>query len=176
MKLTLPRRRWLVLAACLAVICVMYGVDAQRYQRMLARYERVRVGMSPSEVRAAIGQPSVVVPPVPPPFIDEDRLRATGGEQRVRAKASDMSGDTWIDRGMTMDVWYTDGKVLDKSLYKRSFATYWVDRLPLPFGYCLKPRSFHWWLLLVAITGLAITVGEMKLWRRLRWLRWDVRW
>src|SRR6516164_2875123 len=62
MKLKLPRRRCLVVAGCIAVIgcglVLMHVEEAhRRYQRMLASYERVRIGMTSSEVRAEVAQP-----------------------------------------------------------------------------------------------------------------------
>ena len=182
MKLKSPRRRWLVLAGCLAgVICgplIMYGVDAQRrYQRILASYDRVRIGMSISEVRAAIGQPSVVVPPAPPPFIDEDRRRATDGDQGVMAKAPKMSEEIWVDHDLTIDVWYADGKALDKSLNKRSIAKYWFDRLLRLYSSnrLLRLSSSTLWILSFVLTFMgmaAIVRRRVRLTRRKTWTGW----
>jgi hypothetical protein len=144
MKRKLPRRRWLVVAGCLAVIgcgLVLMHVEEnqRRYQRMLASYERVRMGMTPSGVRAAVGQP--FVPWNHNPAWTEacernDRwdLVATDGPNRVRAKGETMTLDVWVDHDLIILVRYLGGKALDKSLTKatpdwRAIATDWFARL-----------------------------------------------
>src|SRR5262245_17255209 len=129
MKLKLPRRRWLVLAGCLAVIgcglVLMHVEEAhRRYQRMLASYERVRMGMTPSEVRAAVAQPLA--------DIEVWHERTTRGED-WQPLAADVdpnapphcsldertTWDGWIDHDLLMAVDYQDGKkACSKTLIK----------------------------------------------------------
>jgi hypothetical protein len=53
MKLKLPRRRWLLLIACLAAIGWWQFGPRERYTRK--QFDRVRLGMTPAEVASCIG-------------------------------------------------------------------------------------------------------------------------
>jgi hypothetical protein len=104
---------------------------------MLASYERVRMGMTPSEVRAAVG-------PVPwnnyPAWIESRErniywdLVATDGNHRVKERGGKMTSEVWEDHEFILAVRYADGKALDKSLKKTAsdwhlIAKYWFDQL-----------------------------------------------
>jgi len=145
MKLKLPRRRWVVLAGCLAVIgcglVLMHVEEAQRrYQRMLASYERVRIGMTPSEVRVAVGQLRA-----DKQVWDEKTTRKWQHSQTVAADfdagppSYPSSWDGWVDHDLIVLVVYRDGKAWSKNLVKttrdwRAMADDWFARLSRLFS------------------------------------------
>src|SRR5262249_37888663 len=57
MKLKLPRHRWSLLIACLAVAIAVLGwwKSSGPRGRLLERYDRIRLGMTPAEVAAVMG-------------------------------------------------------------------------------------------------------------------------
>jgi hypothetical protein len=143
LRIRLHRRR-VVLAGCVAAIgcglALLFVEEShRRYQRMVASYERVRMGMTPSEVRAAVGQPFVPWNNNPAWTEACERndcwdLVATDGNHRVRAKGEQMTLDIWVDHDLIIQVRYLDGKALDKSLTKttldlRLIAEDWFARL-----------------------------------------------
>jgi hypothetical protein len=123
MKVELPRRRWIVLAGCLAVIgggLVLMSVDVaqRRYQRMVASYERVRFGMTRTEVRAAVGLPTCDKHSWPATFRVWELV---AGDQDVHAprQANTSDGeDGWVDHEWVMFARYRDGKAISKELHK----------------------------------------------------------
>jgi hypothetical protein len=143
MKLKLPRRRWLVLAGFIAVVgcglALLFVEEAQRrYERMVASYERVRMGMTRLEVRSAVGQQPVSIygrtwAEACERFDHWDYV-ATDGNHRVQASGEKMTMNVWMDHDLMLFVRYADGKALDKSLVKtipdwRLIARNWFDRL-----------------------------------------------
>jgi hypothetical protein len=132
MKLNLPRRRWLVLAGCLAVIGfglvliqVKYieaqDVEAQgRHRRMVAGYERVRLEMTRSEVRGAFGQlPGDVWYNVHNYEFEFDPEQVVKEEvpSEGQIKTWDYA-DVWIDHGLCIFVKYRGRKAVSKELVK----------------------------------------------------------
>ena len=151
MSLKLPSRRWWLILACLAcVVIVWWQLAATRGGGKFTRaqFDAIRIGMPVAEVTQTLGAPSLsddLDPALRPGY---RRVYWYGGE-----------------RG-TIVVHIFHNKVQDK-YYRLPLTPVNAARVCL---YLLRElvRRYGWWLLLVAITGLAITVGEMKLWR---WLR-----
>ena len=144
MKVELPRRRWIVLAGCLAVIgCgfvlmyVEYVEVQRRYQRMADSYERVRMGMTPSEVLAAVGQQRADQKAWDKRGTLREHWEVAEADEEVPAEGQVSTwtdSDCWVDHDVVMFVTYRDGKAVSKSLVKTTLdwlaiADDWFARL-----------------------------------------------
>jgi hypothetical protein len=132
MKLKLARRRWLILAVCLAgIVCglvLIHDKEAhRRYQRMLASYERVRMGMTRSEVEAAVGLARAGSHAWTEMYERNDHWQVVVGDNlsvgatetaRSVVAISSSSCDAWVDHPLIILVRFQGGKAIDKSLVK----------------------------------------------------------
>jgi hypothetical protein len=145
----LPSRRWLLLASCLmvggfALLC-WYVAAAYRYHQMLARYQDIRVGMSRSEVRAAVGWQ------VTSASLDSTARIIWNVETDYQWEPVAWEGsggdpttcDVWLDKEAYLMVWYrgdgkASGKCVMKSVpYLMLTVDYWLWRLGI-----LRPRWY----------------------------------
>jgi hypothetical protein len=118
MKLKLPRRRWLLLIACLAAVAIAvigWPRTSGRFTR--EQYERVRIGMSLAEVEQTLGVPPGYYGLPTEPW---DRLELAESESPAvyRDAKTDPSSRfyIWEDDGGQIVVWIAaDKKVVSKS-------------------------------------------------------------
>jgi hypothetical protein len=107
---------------------------------MLASYERVRIGMTSSEVRAEVAQPLADDKAWHDTLFFEHWkvMKAEEAPAEGQENKSWDNHDDWLDRDLIIMVFYRDGKAVSKQLVKatpdwRAMAKYWFAGLRLRF-------------------------------------------
>lgn len=125
------RRRWIVLAGCVAVIgcglTLLFVEDAhRRYQRMLATYDRVRFGMTRTDVRAAVGLQRANEHSWPATFRIWEPVAADEEVHAPRRANTWGDEDSWVDHEWLMFVRYREGRAVSKELHKGIHKWRWI--------------------------------------------------
>ena len=110
MKLKLPRRRWLLLIACLAVAIAVIGwlqLSGPRGRFTREQYDRIRLGMTRAEVSQIMG-----------PASPAHGIKMGGPHEIVAEEGSilEASNELWQDRSVQIWVFYHDGKASQKQM------------------------------------------------------------
>jgi hypothetical protein len=113
MKLKLPRYRWFLLIACLAVaIAVISGWQLSSHRGRFTReqYDRIRLGMRPADVAEIMGPPSPA-----------EKFEMGAEYELVDAEGivDQATLELWEDRSVQIYVFYHDGKAVQKQMLSR---------------------------------------------------------
>jgi hypothetical protein len=124
-KAIIRRYRWLIALACIGGMLAGWWLWTPS-DTVLSRqmYDRIRLGMTPEEVSRIIGQP-----PSPKPLVFNYLRAASNGpweEMSCKGNPSqrtwEMPSEWWLDKGLAIEVAYSDGRVHDTSFNVRHWT------------------------------------------------------
>jgi hypothetical protein len=116
-KATVPRYRWWLLVACLALLVVgllCWPRTRGRFTR--EQYDRIRLGMTPAEVLLALDNSARTTPFLVTPNNDWDTV-AEDGSGLPSPVVSGNFGWVWRDESVQIWVYYHDAKTVQKRMY-----------------------------------------------------------
>jgi hypothetical protein len=117
MKLKLPRYRWWLLIACLAVAIgvIWWQLSDHRGRFTREQYDRIRLGMTPAEISQIMG-----CPPMGLSVLEIPRAGMWEGVARDPMKEPDLQGTSfggvWSDGVVAICIRCRDSKVVTKSM------------------------------------------------------------